>query len=227
MGKSIHEASWTLSPQTCEGSQGTISSPESEFGTLPSDWLIGPNSDPFLQDRARANLSARRARAAGLLTSGTYGPHFSISSASAALQRSLENRLQARTASRGSTLFALIWKARATPSGRLICALRASALRTPGSGYGSWRTPRMNDYKGGLSPTGNNRRNPADYFLPDQVTMLVFGQIPTGCPAETAKPGQLNPAHSRWLMGLPPVWDDCAVTAMQSMPKQRRRSSKA
>ena len=44
--------------------------------------------------------------------------------------------------------------------------------------------------------------------------------------AGTENRGALNPAHSRWLMGFPPEWCDCAVTAMQSFPKSRRRSSK-
>lgn len=57
-----------------------------------------------------------------------------------------------------------------------------------------------------------------------QAQLTDSGKVYNGFPAETEKPGQLNPGLSRWFMGLPPVWDDCAVTAMQSMPKRRKRS---
>ena len=90
-------------------------------------------------DPVLASLSARQAEQAGLLTSGTYGRTGIGSSNSAALQSSLANRLRAKTASVGSILYRLTWKDRATPSGRLICALRASAwtgkLPKAGNGY--------------------------------------------------------------------------------------------
>ena len=56
--------------------------------------------------------------------------------------------------------------------------------------------------------------------------LTASGQLLTGSSAGMTSGGQLNPAHSRWLMGYPPEWDDCAVTAMPSTRTRRQRSSK-
>jgi len=133
-----------LSLVTLEDLFSVTSSPESAYGASPCDKPDGLTTGRSGQAVAHANLSARQAKAAGLMTSGTYGPRSIGLLDNALLNSSLASRLHRKTALLGSTLYRLTWKRRATPSGRQIPALRASALRTSGSGSTGWPTPHEN-----------------------------------------------------------------------------------
>jgi hypothetical protein len=84
----------------------------------------------------------------------------------------------------------------------------------------SWATPTSRDHKDGSS-IGTA---PENALLGRQVWQ-THGPISSGSPAETANPGQLNPAFSRWLMGYPPAWDACAATVTRLSRKPQPPSS--
>ena len=245
----------------CEDSRSATSSPELASGLIPCASPDGLTINQYGPVPARASLSARQAKEKDLLTSGTFGPTSSTSSASSNLSMSLANRLQAVTQTHGSTLYNLTWKEWDTPSGLCRLRLRASVRRTSESGLIGWPTPAANEFEpknlqllierrerckashgngngfgltlgqaaplfvGWVTPTSRDWKDssgmtaqrdgkdrldqlPRQAYTCEPLRLTVFGEMRTGSYVEMANGVQLNPAHSRWLMGLPRAWDE-------------------
>jgi hypothetical protein len=103
---------------------------------------------------------------------------------------------------------------------------KCSNLAQTAQALAGWPTPVVNDSRGSDYAYSRGDHDKPVLKLPGAARLTASGRMLTGSGAATSGGGQLNPAHSRWLMGFPPAWDDCAVTAMQSLPRLRKPSSK-
>lgn len=99
------------------------------------------------------------------------------------------------------------------------CACLVSEAR-----LGAWATPKV--ASGDYQYSGPDHEKILN--LQGQAQLTAFGETPIGyllgpngweiVPAL----GQLNASHSRWLMGLPPTWDQAAIAAFRLLKAQKR-----
>lgn len=265
----MKEALPKLSQKTLTGSPSVIFSLVSAAGLSRSDLREFRKIRLAGLEARLANRLARRESNSDSSTRDTSHLCSLTSSASAALQSSLGNRLRRQLQNRGCAIYKLTWKEKTTPSGlpysQLVASvprikendsslvrtdwptpavslitndvnMRSTDGRTKPNKLGwaaamvAWPTPTANDFRGSgetvIRKDGKDRTFDRLDYSTEQglkasqpIRITASGQMLTGSAAGMENSGQLNPAHSRWLMGYPPEWDDCAVTAMPSSRK--------
>jgi hypothetical protein len=105
----------------------------------------------------------------------------------------------------------------ASPTGKRPDGSKATVSLPQVASFAGWPTPMAG------SPATENYNEAGDSCNSRKTRLLVSGETPTGSSAPTEKRGQLNPGLSRWMQGLPPSWDMCAL----EIDRFSRRSSKA
>lgn len=182
-----------------------ISLPASVDGITPS---ISPDGlDLSGPEAALASPFPSPASEPGSKTLATCGQPGTTSSASAALQLSLANRLRAQPF--GSTDYTLTWKTRVLPSRRQICRLQASARSTVGLDSGLLPTP---------SGTSNHGKN------------HVAGRLDewggSSNPFRGTSLGKVHcPAFELWVMGYLEAWARLMPQGTRSSRRSPRPSS--
>lgn len=173
-GESTTETSAISSPPTLPDQGSDTSSPESESGNTPCaspglqmGLMFGPEAVPV-------SRSPLRAPSDSTTTSDTCGQPGSPLFASADLQSFLENRLRARLAGHGSTLYFLTWKRRDIAARAPICALQASVPRTSDSGCFGWPTCTVGDLRESARKTATSTKMHDGTSLIDAVRQSAW-----------------------------------------------------
>lgn len=207
---------------TSEGSGSVTSSLGLADGATRLGLPDGPTIAKSGPEVVHANHSRARGKATRPPIRVIFGQRGSGSLASAHLQRSLVSRLRVLTDGRGSTLFAMTWRERTTPSGRVLPQLVASVHRSQGRAFTSWQRPLASEYrqKGYQYDQGNKLKPRLSTYG------LIFGAPGVGIDVPMDAHGKLNPDLLRWLMGYPASWALCVATVMRSVRPKRKSSSK-
>jgi hypothetical protein len=199
---------------TLWNTDSATSSPELEDGRSRCDSLECQTTAQSGPARALASPLAQPGSSVAARMLATYGLRSSASSASVALQQSLANKLAERLDSRGSTMFALTWRAKDTPQRRQICRLAASALTTSGKGC-----------------TGLPHTLPTPSDTSNHGKSHVAGRLDewggSSNPFRGTEIGKVHsPGFELWVMGYPAAWRELMPPAMPSSRRSRKPSSK-
>ena len=170
-----------LNHPTSKDLPSVISSPESEDGAEHLSLQDGAQSALFGQGAHRANLFQQRGTTLAKTMTDISGLSSSISSASAALQQSLESRLRQQLDLDGLTIYKLTWRHKVTPQRRSYCHLAASAPRTRGNDSSSWPTPSVRDYKD-TGDLDKSRFRKSGKERNDTVPRVAYGIAPWATP---------------------------------------------
>lgn len=206
-------------PPTSRTSPSATSSPASASGPWHFAAPDGQMTDLFGLVPVPANLTPRQAKDLGLLTSGTYGPPGTGSSASASLSKSLVSRFRTPLSTAGSTSSELIWRQKITQSGRCYFDLQTLVPRLKGSAPTLLPTVSAREWRDSSQAHILARLDRGDG---------VAKRICALSPQLRSSPEivGLNPSFAAWTMGLPSAWVDCMPSATRSTPKRRASSSK-